>query len=87
MCYHDDAETFREELGHRFEGHCGGSDKLNSGNGVLFTGSLTQWRLGMVMDTSEPRDYEIRALCMECGRFRSKKITTKPEARDVEEMA
>ncbi len=41
----------------------------------------------MVMDTSEPRDYEIRALCMECGRFRSKKITTKPEARDVEEMA
>jgi len=40
-CYHDDAETFREELGHRFEGHCGGSDKLNSGNGVLFTGSLT----------------------------------------------
>ena len=41
----------------------------------------------MVMDTSEPMDYEIRALCMECGRFRSKKITTKPEARDVEEMA
>ncbi len=41
----------------------------------------------MVMDAAEPRNYEIRALCMECGRYRSKKITTKPEARDVEEMA
>ncbi len=41
----------------------------------------------MVMDAAEPRVYEIRALCIECGRFRSKKITTKPEARDVEEMA
>ena len=39
------------------------------------------------MDAAEPRDYEIRALCGECGRFRSKKITTKPEARHVEEMA
>ncbi len=41
----------------------------------------------MVMDAAEPRNYEIRALCMECGRFRSKKITTTPEGRDVEEMA
>ncbi len=41
----------------------------------------------MVMDAAEPRNYEIRALCMECGRLRSKKITITPEARDVEEMA
>jgi len=41
----------------------------------------------MVMDAAEPRNYEIRALCIECGRFRPKKITKKPDARDVEEMA
>jgi len=41
----------------------------------------------MVMDTSEPRDYELRALCAECGRFRSKKVSARPETRDVEEMA
>jgi len=41
----------------------------------------------MVMDTSEPRDYELKALCGECGRFRSKKVSAKPEAKDVEEMA
>ena len=41
----------------------------------------------MVMDAAEPRNYEIRALCMECRLFRSKKITTTPEGRDVEEMA
>ena len=23
----------------------------------------------MVMDAAEPRDYEIRALCMQCGQF------------------
>jgi len=41
----------------------------------------------MAMDAAEPRNYEIRALCMECGRYRSKKITTTPEGRGVEEMA
>ena len=41
----------------------------------------------MVMDATEPRAYEIRALCGECGRYRSKKITTKPEAKGVEEIA
>ena len=41
----------------------------------------------MVMDAEEPKDYEIRALCGECGRFRSKKITARPEAKGVEEMA
>ena len=45
------------------------------------------WRSVMVMDTSEPRNYELRALCMECGRFRSKMVSAKPEAREVEEMA
>ncbi len=41
----------------------------------------------MVMDTSEPRVYELKALCMECGRFRSKKVSARPEAKDVEEIA
>jgi len=40
----------------------------------------------MVMDTSEPRNYELRALCMECGQVRSKKVSAKPEARDADEI-
>ena len=32
----------------------------------------------MVMDAAEPKDYEIRALCMECGQSRSKKVSVKP---------
>jgi len=41
----------------------------------------------MVMDTSEPRDYELRALCMECRQFRSKKVSIKPDNQEAEEMA
>ena len=41
----------------------------------------------MVMDMSEPRDYLLKALCGECGRFRKKKVSARPEARDVEETA
>jgi len=40
----------------------------------------------MVMDTSEPRDFELRALCLECGQFRSKEVSIKPENQDAEEM-
>jgi len=42
--------------------------------------------LGVVTDTSEPRDYELRALCAECGLFRSKEVSARPESRDAEEM-
>jgi len=38
-------------------------------------------------DTLEPRDYELRALCAECGQFRSKEVSAKPESRDAEEIA
>ena len=41
----------------------------------------------MVMDAAEPRDYEIRALCMQCGQNRSKKVSAKPENQEAEEMA
>ncbi len=41
----------------------------------------------MVMDAAEPRDYEIRALCMQCGQVRSKKVSAKPENEEGEEMA
>ena len=41
----------------------------------------------MVMDTSKPRNYELRALCMECGQFRSKEVSAKPENQDAEEVA
>ncbi len=41
----------------------------------------------MVIDDSGPRDYELRALCMECGQFRSKGVSAKPENQDAEEMA
>jgi len=61
-------------------------DKLNGGYRVLVSRSLAQWRWGMVMDTSEPGDFELRALCMECGQFRSKKVSIKPENQDAEEM-
>ena len=40
----------------------------------------------MVMDAAEPREYELRALCGECGRFRSKKVEIKPENQEAEEM-
>jgi len=39
------------------------------------------------MDAPEPRDYEIRALCIVCGQARSKKVSIKPENQDAEEMA
>ncbi len=39
------------------------------------------------MDAAEPKDYEIRALCMECGKFRSKRVSIKPENEEAEEMA
>ncbi len=41
----------------------------------------------MVMDAAEPRNYEIRALCIECGQARSKKVSAKPENETAEEMA
>ena len=41
----------------------------------------------MVMDAAEPRDYEIRALCMQCGQHRSKEVSIKPENEEAEEMA
>ena len=41
----------------------------------------------MVMDISEPRDYEIRALCLVCRQARSKQVSIKPENQDAEEMA
>jgi len=41
----------------------------------------------MVMDAAEPRNYEIRALCMECGQARSKKVSVKPGNEEAEEMA
>jgi len=41
----------------------------------------------MVMDAAEPRAYEIRALCMQCGQSRSKKVSIKPENQAAEEMA
>jgi len=41
----------------------------------------------MVMDAAEPKDYEIRALCMECGQARSKNVSVKPENEEAEEMA
>ncbi len=41
----------------------------------------------MVMDAAEPRNYEIRALCMECGQSRSKKVSVKPGNEAAEEMA
>ena len=41
----------------------------------------------MVMDAAEPRNYEIRALCMECGQARSKKVSVEPGNEEAEEMA
>jgi len=41
----------------------------------------------MVMDAADPRNYEIRALCMECGQSRSKKVSVKPGNEAAEEMA
>ena len=39
------------------------------------------------MDAAEPRDYELRALCGECGLLRSKYVSIKPENQESEEMA
>ncbi len=41
----------------------------------------------MVMDAAEPRNYDIRAICMKCGQARSKKVLAKPENEEAEQMA
>ncbi len=41
----------------------------------------------MVMDAADPRNSEIRALCMECGQSRSKRVSINPENQEAEEMA
>ncbi len=41
----------------------------------------------MAIRVSERWDCELSVLCTKCGLFRSKKVSAKPEARDVEEMA
>jgi len=40
----------------------------------------------MVMDAAEPRNYDIRAVCMTCGQARSKKVSIKLGNQDAEEM-
>ena len=49
--------------------------------------SSVGWRLGMVADTSEPKDHELRALCLVCGQIRSKKVSVRDVFEEVEEMA
>ena len=39
------------------------------------------------MHAGEPRDYEIRAVCMTCRQARAKKVLAKPENEEAEEMA
>jgi len=41
----------------------------------------------MVMDAAEPRNYDIKAICMRCGQARSKKVLAKPENEEAEQMA
>ena len=48
---------------------------------------MRQVKVRMGVDAPEPLEYEVRALCKECGLFRSKEVSVSLQSMDFMEMA